>query len=803
MRSSVIDSSRENDTQRGRSTTPPSVRVPSAKRPSVQSRAHKKQGRTLTPVEGWFSLLLLAIAVYSVVFAIVDAQWVDHSEVLLWCPIVGLLTGFVVAKLPRMPQAILHLGACLLGHWFSVWLTAIVAYHVSWLFLLSSIKAVLLGGMSPTAIPNTGIIFFFYLAFLCFFLSYFGCWLIYRAHLPWLVALVYCSIMLVNLNSYTRRDLSFLLIILLAALLLLIARVQLASQVLQWKHEGLYTNRDWMRSLTTRCMQIASILMVLTLVTTWLLPVQSQTTTNNVLWNDLTNAWNNITSGHISWQNPSSLLQPYAPPSNFFGDQLTITGSVNLPTGEVVEYVSASGPHYLEGFTYDQFDGHTWTTLTTNANAQTFTSDMQLKADVASIDATEVTTNIVVVQPPAGKNYLFAPAQPINFDVATRVYSNNTATSWTQLSPLQVGEQYQVTSLVPSTDQQALMTVPLPANNLAFWQNDPNNSMLAIYYHQLPHDLSPNVFNLAKQWTRGATNTYDALKLLESHLSDQNTFTYSVNNPPIPANTDVVDQLLRTHSGYCTYYASAMVVMARQLGIPTRMVNGFAQGHYDVQRKVWVVDGNDAHSWVQAYFPGFGWISFDPTPGFSLTNVQQAHPTPIPSPTVPPAPKKPVPTPVSKPATPPTQPPQNNPQKHPALRAGKSLLNMNVLMIFSLLVLLASLFFFVVALGLHWWRNLYGQNPRIVGIFWRFCHVAGWAGLSPRASQTPYEYSHMLSQQFPQRARTLHNLTDLFVRERWGTPQATSHPHDEAHVEQLWASLRGMFLEMLFRKVKK
>jgi transglutaminase-like putative cysteine protease len=79
-----------------------------------------------------------------------------------------------------------------------------------------------------------------------------------------------------------------------------------------------------------------------------------------------------------------------------------------------------------------------------------------------------------------------------------------------------------------------------------------------------------------------------------------------------------------------------MVIMARLLGLPARMINGFSQGHFDEQQNAWVVDGTDAHSWVQIYFPNYGWINFDPTPGFTLNNASSpsatATPKPSPSP---------------------------------------------------------------------------------------------------------------------------------------------------------------------------
>src|SRR5205807_4637442 len=71
---------------------------------------------------------------------------------------------------------------------------------------------------------------------------------------------------------------------------------------------------------------------------------------------------------------------------------------------------------------------------------------------------------------------------------------------------------------------------------------------------------------------------------------------YSLQNDPIPPNKDVVDWLLETHRGYCTYYASTMAIMGRLLGIPTRVVSGFSQGHFDQQRNIWAVDGSDARS---------------------------------------------------------------------------------------------------------------------------------------------------------------------------------------------------------------
>src|SRR5581483_6926056 len=214
-----------------------------------------------------------------------------------------------------------------------------------------------------------------------------------------------------------------------------------------------------------------------------------------------------------------------------------------------------------------------------------------------------------MVNPPDGDHpYIFAPDSPNSFSVPTILYGNGVTTAWTKQTPLRAGERYQVISYIPAATSQELSSIPLPRNDPTAWTNDDFYSLVNNYYLQTPNNLSPQVMATVNSWTRGAANTYDAMQMLVAHFTDQTKFTYSVSNPPVPSNIDAISWLLQTHRGYCTYYATAMTVMARLLGVPARVVSGFNQGHYDAQRKVWEVDGNEAHSWVQVYFPGQGWI---------------------------------------------------------------------------------------------------------------------------------------------------------------------------------------------------
>lgn len=765
------------------------------------------------PEEGWLPLLFLTVALYSVVYSIVAANWVGHSVLLLLSPAIGLLIGVVISKVPRVPQPVMHLAACLVGHWLAIWITSSMAYHVSWLVLLGNLREAFTGQLTTGSTQTAEMLFFFYLTFLTYFLGYFGSWLVYRARLPWLVGLVYSAILLVNLN-YIKVRMDYLVIILGGSLLLLIAHLRLINQIHQWKREGLYTDRAWTREITRRCMQIACAITVFTLCMSWILPVAQQSQSGKDFWDRINTAWTNIVSGHVSLQNPSGIMQPYQAASDFFGDQLTITGSVHLPMGEVLHYnTNTNLPRYLEGFTYSNFDGHTWTSAETSGHNQAYDRNSDLPIDAAMRGATApLTTSITVVNPPHGsKYYIFGPAQPAQFNVKTSVYSGDdgTITSWVQQDALTVGEQYQVTSLEPVADAQVLTSVPLPKVNPALWKADKRYSAIELYYTtQVPKGLSLTVSTLATQWTDGATDEYTAMKALERHLGDQNVYTYSVDNPPIPANTNVVDWLLQHRIGYCTYYASAMAVMGRIIGVPTRIVNGFSHGHYNTQHKYWEVDGSDAHSWVQAYFPKYGWVNFDPTPGYSFDTQQPQHlPTPTPGAATPtPKPALNVTPQVSPPAKyqGPIPPSNTNTHKNTTSHANAfDMLLQAVLPWLTLFVLLISVLCLLAALLTRWWRNLYAGSSFIAAMFWRLCWIASRAGYSPEPWQTPYEYSNTLSEQLEPRPTPLWRLTELFVRDRWGPPHVLPHADEEKALEQQWPTLRNMFLQLFFRRGKK
>jgi transglutaminase-like putative cysteine protease len=130
-------------------------------------------------------------------------------------------------------------------------------------------------------------------------------------------------------------------------------------------------------------------------------------------------------------------------------------------------------------------------------------------------------------------------------------------------------------------------------------------------YLQIP-PLDPRIPEFAKEITKNARTPFDKAVAIESYL--RNRFTYTLNLAGKPGDDPLAHFLFETRAGHCEYFASAMTIMLRTLGIPSREVNGFLPGEYNDLGGDYIVRASDAHSWVEVYFPGMDWQTFDPTP---------------------------------------------------------------------------------------------------------------------------------------------------------------------------------------------
>ncbi len=301
----------------------------------------------------------------------------------------------------------------------------------------------------------------------------------------------------------------------------------------------------------------------------------------------------------------------------------------------------------------------------------------------------------------------------------------------------------------------------------------PNTSPVDVanLYLALPDSVPGRVHDLAELIVDDAETRFDKAYALETYLR---TYTYTLELADPPANRDLVDYFLfDLQQGYCDYYASAMVVLARAVGVPARLASGYVRGTYDYEQERWVVTEKDAHSWVEIYFDGIGWVEFEPTA--AEPTLVRAGTGGSPRPDVPPLPPRPVAWWRRIPWVP--------------------------------LALGAALLILVGAVRWLW----VASSKRAIGpdqvVRDRFARLLGWGerlGQRMQPGQTPYEYGESLAEYLYRRGQAsrwkalkhigadvradVEKLTDMYVHAQYG---ATDTSRWQAQlIVGLWRRLR-------------
>ena len=269
--------------------------------------------------------------------------------------------------------------------------------------------------------------------------------------------------------------------------------------------------------------------------------------------------------------------------------------------------VGRSDLHW-RGVTLARFDGHTWSNRREQFPLQrqldnTFKvprTNAVLPSDATSSPAREHLIHYRVLMEPIGTNVFFlAPwARSVSGDYRTMGADSG-------------GAVYNLDSQHPINRYEADSDIAAPAPaELRTASRDYPLQIVATYLRLPP--LDPRVPRLAAQITNSASSDFDKAAALENYLRTR--FGYTLELPQTVVKDPIANFLFERKQGHCEYFASSMAVMLRTLGIPSRVVNGFRTDEFNDLTGNYVVRAKDAHAWVEAYFPGYGWQTFDPTP---------------------------------------------------------------------------------------------------------------------------------------------------------------------------------------------
>lgn len=214
---------------------------------------------------------------------------------------------------------------------------------------------------------------------------------------------------------------------------------------------------------------------------------------------------------------------------------------------------------------------------------------------------------------PISEDVLFGASMPQTFELTDRLGARRERPQSTRNDEMRfthgTGIKYVAYSKIdrPDTDALAAASVTLPPGYES--------------YLQVPSELPARVRDHARAITKRAITPYDKVAAVEAWLESNLTYTLEMRSP---GDQEPIDFFLFTRrQGHCEYFASAMTIMLRTLGIPARNVNGFLGGEWNEYDEYLAVRARDAHSWVEVYFAGIGWVTFDPTPSSNVSSSSE------------------------------------------------------------------------------------------------------------------------------------------------------------------------------------
>lgn len=288
---------------------------------------------------------------------------------------------------------------------------------------------------------------------------------------------------------------------------------------------------------------------------------------------------------------------------------------VSYPTVSLVASELPSSARYWRSYTYDMYTGSGW------QSSPTIEVSYQPGQEISSIssDSFDIVTQEFRLSN-AVRGTLYSAGEPVTLDHEVLVSWRTLVEEGSNGDSQIVGMAdtfavtldtilYQVRSQVSNASDEDLRNAD---ETLPDWISE--------RYLALPDTVPDRVATLAEEVVANQPTRYDQAKAIEAYLR---TFPYTLNLPAPPPDRDVADYFLfELQTGYCDYYATSMVVLARAVGVPARAVVGYVGGQYDQENDNYQVTEADAHTWVEIYFSGFGWVPFEPTAARNLIDDQ-------------------------------------------------------------------------------------------------------------------------------------------------------------------------------------
>lgn len=630
-----------------------------------------------SPKEGWDTFILVLAMVCVSAWIVREAEWVATPG--LWLIMVlSTVVGLFTAKAKMVPWIVSLAVGVLIGLVVAIWQTStlivdqntlgafreVIDHVVVWFQIARSDE------INRDLIPPT-----LYLLCLAWLLGYISTWVLFRFSNAW-IGILLNGVAILTTLSFMPDYFIYRFYIFLMIAFVVVGRLTIVQRHDEWNSNGIFTKSKMINTLISipAIIIISGIVLMLangipvykigdkTIAKLW-------TRARQPIATGVENDFARMFSGITSKKNVSG---------RFFGDILPFQGKISFG-GETVIWATSQEPTYWLSRTYSEYTPLGWKTGKTIKSEveslslpdEDIVNDLGLSYQMLQLGFTTKTAFIggnvnwinrpVVVETLAPKEFnidLDSPNPSLPDDI--RIYA---AKMRSLLNP--PPNKYVELFVIENLPEDLLLVNIKPGGEVQDWKNQKTltvkrkepqksgivswqfkeavqkdevyemyayipdvtykglrntsvdyNTYISDHYLNLPSTLPTRISELAKSITNDIEHPVDKALAIETFLRDEGGFKYSQDIASPPANGDSVDWFLfDTKVGYSDYFASAMTVMMRSVGVPSRMAVGYASGEL-IKEDFRSIKDSDSHGWVQVYFPKYGWVDFEPTPNW-------------------------------------------------------------------------------------------------------------------------------------------------------------------------------------------
>jgi transglutaminase-like putative cysteine protease len=305
-------------------------------------------------------------------------------------------------------------------------------------------------------------------------------------------------------------------------------------------------------------------------------------------------------------------------------------------------------------------------------------------------------------------------------------------------------------------------------------------------YLQIPAELPQSVKRLSQNITRRAQTPYDKVIAVRNYLAQ---LTYDENGSFPPGDSDAVENFLSIQKkGNCTNFATSAVVLLRSAGVPARFCTGYIPHTFDQKSTTYIVQARDYHAWPEVYFPGYGWVEFEVTPGGSTELVAPINPGQTGSDS-------------SFPDLNYFQegyiPPDGGADNAAAAPPQEDWSRPLIIIIVVLLLLAAG-----IELGLRAWNRTFQRADYSAGTYAKLWFTASLMKLPGSPQQTPREFGENLAGFVPEQKKAIMDITRAYMDYRYGGHKGLDIKKKQA-LRHSWVAISWAMLKMRISRVFK